>query len=51
MRRYNGGSARNGRPGKGGKVAGKVKRRKQAIAVGLSNARRNGKKVPARRGG
>jgi hypothetical protein len=32
-------------------VAGKVKRRKQAIAVGLSKPRRNGEKVPAPRGG
>jgi hypothetical protein len=31
--------------GKGGK-AGKVKSRKQAIAIGLSNARKKGKKVP-----
>jgi hypothetical protein len=44
--RYNRGSARSGRRGK----AGKVKSRKQAIAIGLSKARRNGRKVPARRG-
>jgi hypothetical protein len=33
------------RSGKGGK-AGKVKSRKQAIAIGLSKARKKGKKVP-----
>ena len=36
------------RRSKGGK-GGKVKSRKQAIAIGLSEARRSGKKVPARR--
>jgi hypothetical protein len=36
------------RRSKGGK-GGKVKSRKQAIAIGLSEARRAGKKVPARR--
>jgi hypothetical protein len=34
--------------GKGGK-GGKVKSRKQAIAIGLSEARRKGKKVPKRK--
>jgi hypothetical protein len=34
--------------GPGGK-AGKVKSRKQAIAIGLSEARRKGEKVPRRR--
>jgi uncharacterized protein DUF6496 len=34
--------------GKGGK-GGKVKSRKQAIAIGLSEARKKGKKVPKRR--
>jgi hypothetical protein len=34
--------------GKGGK-AGKVKSRKQAIAIGLSEARKKGKKVPKRK--
>lgn len=33
--------------GKGGK-GGKVKSRKQAIAIGLSEARKKGKKVPKR---
>jgi hypothetical protein len=44
MRRYNAGTARSGRSGKGGKV----KSRKQAIAIGLSEARKEGKKVPPR---
>ena len=39
MRRYNRGTARSGR-------GGKVKNRKQAIAIGLSKARKQGKKVP-----
>jgi hypothetical protein len=30
---------------------GKVKSRKQAIAIGLSKARKKGKKVPAKKGG
>jgi hypothetical protein len=42
MRRYKRGTARSGRGGKGGKV----KSRKQAIAIGLSKARKEGKKVP-----
>jgi hypothetical protein len=42
MRRYNLGTARSGKGGK----AGKVKSRKQAIAIGLSIARKKGKKVP-----
>ena len=45
MRRYNRGTARSGRGGKGGKV----KSRKQAIAIGLSEARKKGKKVPKRK--
>ena len=36
------------RSGKGGK-GGKVKSRKQAIAIGLSKARKRGKKVPRKR--
>jgi len=39
MRRYNRGTARSGR-------GGKVKSRKQAIAIGLSKARKKGEKVP-----
>jgi hypothetical protein len=34
--------------GKGGK-GGKVKSRKQAIAIGLSEARKKGKKVPKKK--
>ena len=45
MRSYKRGTARSGRGGK----AGKVKSRKQAIAIGLSKARKKGKKVPKKR--
>jgi hypothetical protein len=45
MRRYKKGTAKSGRGGR----AGKVKSRKQAIAIGLSKARKKGKKVPKRR--
>lgn len=45
MRRYNRGTAKSGRGGRGGKV----KSRKQAIAIGLSKARKKGKKVPRKR--
>jgi hypothetical protein len=45
MRRYNRGAAKSGRGGKGGKV----KSRKQAIAIGLSKARKKGKKVPRKK--
>ena len=45
MRRYKRGTARSGPRGKGGRV----KNRKQAIAIGLSKARKKGKKVPKRR--
>jgi hypothetical protein len=38
------GTLRSGRSGR------KVKSRKQAIAIGLSEARRSGAKVPSRRG-
>lgn len=38
------------RRGKGGR-GGKVKSRKQAIAIGLSEARKKGKKVPPRKKG
>jgi uncharacterized protein DUF6496 len=41
----NGGTAKSGRGGKGGKV----KSRKQAIAIGLSKARKKGKKVPRKK--
>ena len=42
MDRYKRGTAKSGPGGKGGKV----KSRKQAIAIGLSKARKKGKKVP-----
>jgi hypothetical protein len=43
MRRRNKGTLKSGRSGK------TVKSRKQAIAIGLAEARRKGKKVPKRR--
>jgi Family of unknown function (DUF6496) len=45
MRRYKRGTAKSGPGGK----AGKVKSRKQAIAIGLSKARKEGKKVPKKK--
>jgi uncharacterized protein DUF6496 len=45
MHRYKRGTARSGPGGKGGKV----KSRKQAVAIALSKARKKGKKVPAKR--
>jgi hypothetical protein len=45
MRRRKKGTLKSGKGGKGGKV----KSRKQAIAIGLSEARKKGKKVPKRR--
>jgi uncharacterized protein DUF6496 len=45
MRRYKKGKAKSGPGGKGGKV----KSRKQAIAIGLSKARKKGKKVPRKK--
>jgi Family of unknown function (DUF6496) len=42
MHRYKRGTARSGR-------GGRVKSRKQAIAIGLSKARKKGKKVPHKR--
>ena len=42
MRRYKRGTARSGKGGRGGKV----KSRRQAIAIGLSEARKKGKRVP-----
>ena len=44
MRERKRGTLRSGRSGK------KVKSRKQAIAIGLSQARRSGAKVPRKRG-
>jgi hypothetical protein len=45
MHRYKQGTAKSGRGGKGGRV----KSAKQAIAIGLSKARKKGKKVPAKK--
>ena len=45
VRRSMSGSLRSGKRGKGGKV----KSRKQAIAIGLSEARQKGQKVPSRK--
>ena len=45
VRRYKKGTAKSGKGGKGGKV----KSRKQAIAIGLSKARKKGKKVPRKK--
>ena len=45
MRRRKHGTLKSGRGGKGGRV----KSRKQAIAIGLSEARKKGAKVPAKR--
>jgi Family of unknown function (DUF6496) len=42
MRRYKRGTAKSGR-------GGKVKSRKQAIAIGLSKARKKGKRVPRKK--
>jgi len=45
MRRKKSGTLRSGKGGKGGKV----KSRKQAIAIGLSEARKKGEKVPRKK--
>ena len=45
MRRKKSGTLRSGKRGKGGKV----KSRKQAIAIGLSEARKKGEKVPSKK--
>ena len=45
MRRKKHGTLKSGPGGKGGKV----KSRKQAIAIGLSEARKNGAKVPRKK--
>jgi hypothetical protein len=45
MRKRKRGTLKRGKGGSGGKV----KSRKQAIAIGLSEARRKGKKVPKRK--
>jgi hypothetical protein len=45
MQRYKRGKAKTGKGGRGGRV----KSRKQAIALGLSKARKKGKKVPKKK--
>lgn len=45
MRRRKHGTLKSGKRGKGGKV----KSRKQAIAIGLSEARKKGEKVPSKK--
>jgi Family of unknown function (DUF6496) len=45
LRRYKRGTAKSGAGGKGGPV----KSRKQAIAIALSEARKEGKKVPKKK--
>jgi hypothetical protein len=45
MHRYKRGKAKSGKGGRGGKV----KSRKQAIAIALSKARKKGNKVPRKR--
>ena len=45
MRRRKRGTLRSGKRGKGGRV----KSRKQAVAIGLSEARRKGAKVPPKK--
>jgi len=47
MHRRKKGTLKSGRGGKGGKA----KSRKQAIAIGLSEARKKGAKVPRKKGG
>jgi hypothetical protein len=46
VRREKRGTLRSGKGGKGGRVTS----RKQAIAIGLSEARKKGAKVPKRKG-
>jgi Family of unknown function (DUF6496) len=45
MHKFKRGKLKSGKGGRGGRV----KSRKQAIAIGLSEARKEGKKVPKRR--
>ena len=47
MRRRKKGTLRSGPGGKGGRVKSRI----QAIAIGLSEARKKGAKVPRRKGG
>jgi hypothetical protein len=45
MKEYKEGTLKSGKDGKGGKV----KSRKQAVAIGLSEARKEGEKVPKKK--
>jgi hypothetical protein len=45
MHEYKHGTLKSGKAGKGGKV----KSRKQAVAIGLSEARKSGAKIPKKR--
>ena len=45
MREYKTGTLKSGKGGKGGKV----KSRKQAVAIGLSEARKSGAKIPRKK--
>lgn len=45
VKKYKKGTLKSGKGGKGGKV----KSRKQAVAIGLSEARKKGKKVPKKK--
>lgn len=45
MHEYKEGTLKSGKDGKGGKV----KSRKQAVAIGLSEARKEGEKVPKKK--
>lgn len=47
IKRFKKGTAKSGKGGKGGKV----KSREQAIAIGLSKARKKGKKAPKKPAG
>lgn len=47
MRTFKKGKLKSGKGGRGGKV----KSRKQAIAIGLSEARKEGKRVPKKKAG
>lgn len=46
MRKRKRGTLKSGKSGKSAKSAKKVTSREQAIAIGLSEARRKGKRVP-----
>ena len=49
MERRKAGTLKSGKSGKTGKTGKTVKSKKQAIAIGLSEARAKGKKVPSKK--